>query len=193
MTTLKTRKVSPNQPPESDLKKAVTTQPETKQPTAKQPSAKRSASREASNTASHKQPENLPLQRLRQLRRWLGQHPKIVQLACLITLTSGTTFVLLALLFKGAWTTYPDNNLAVLRSIFLMETSRDTARTIANDDSQVVTRSFNSLDPYLSADDWSWVNRFGNTVTYTREDEHLIASCRSYSPVYMVCNLSEIP
>jgi hypothetical protein len=37
------------------------------------------------------------------------------------------------------------------------------------------------------------MNRFGSTITYGQQDQRLIASCSPYSPLYVICDLSEIP
>ena len=74
-----------------------------------------------------------------------------------------------------------------------MEVGRESTHPIDNDPQKVVTRSFTSLEPHVAEDDWEWRNRFGSTITYQKQDRWLIASCSPYSPLYLVCDLSEVP
>ena len=74
-----------------------------------------------------------------------------------------------------------------------MELGRNSALEIDENPQRVVTRSFTSLEPYVTNDNWEWHNRFGSTITYTKPDRWLIASCSPYSPLYLVCDLSEVP
>ncbi|MEL7143131.1 MAG: hypothetical protein AAGL08_13030 [Cyanobacteria bacterium J06573_11] len=133
-----------------------------------------------------------PPSKLRRAGRFVARHPRWVQAFLLLALTSGTGCFLLYSLFKGAWTPERDN-LTILQTIFKMELERDSTRRIDGDPQQVVTRSYQSLEPYLEEDGWVWVNRFGSTITYGNQNKRLIASCSPYSPLYMVCSLSEIP
>ena len=130
--------------------------------------------------------------RLRRLGRMLARHPRLAQSFGLLTLTTGTGLFLLYLLFRGAWSAHQDN-LSVLHTIFKMETQRESTLAISEDPQQVVTRSYDTLEPHVGADDWVWINRFGSTITYGKQEQRLIASCSPYSPLYMVCSLSEIP
>ena len=128
----------------------------------------------------------------RRLRMTVARHPRLVQFGFLSAIATGTACFLLYSLFKGAWS--PDqNNFAILQTIFKMELSRDSTRPIEGDPQWVITRSFTSLEPYVAQDDWEWRNRFGSTITYQKQDRWLIASCSPYSPLYMICDLSEIP
>jgi len=141
----------------------------------------------------------LPGQFGRQRRRVgavVSRHPVLAQIAVLLVLISGTGCFLLYSLFKGAWS--PEkNNLSILGSILKMEIARESALAIDGNPQQVVTRSYQSLEPYVATEDWVWVNRFGSTSTYGKQDgkqdQRLIASCSAYSPLYLVCNLSETP
>lgn len=128
----------------------------------------------------------------RKSRKTLIHHPQLVQLALFLTLMSGASAVLLCLLFKGAWVSHQDN-FAILSSITKMELSREDARAVNGDSERLVTRTFATLEPSLKADGWSWINRFGSTMTYGKQDQRLIASCSPYSPLYIICDLSEIP
>ncbi|MEL7226831.1 MAG: hypothetical protein AAGL17_18850, partial [Cyanobacteria bacterium J06576_12] len=94
--------------------------------------------------------------------------------------------------FKDAWSPQYDN-LVILKTIFKMELNREDTRMVGEDPQQVITRSYQSLEPYVEDDGWVWVNRFGGTITYGKQEQRLIASCDAYSPLYLVCNLSEIP
>ncbi|MGC1217184.1 MAG: hypothetical protein WA783_18925 [Phormidesmis sp.] len=141
----------------------------------------------------------LPGQFGRQCRRVgavVSRHPVLVQIAVLLVLTSGAGCFLLYSLFKGAWSPEKDN-LSILSSILKMEIARKSALAIDGNSQQVVTRSYQSLEPYVATEDWVWINRFGSTSTYGKQDgkqdQRLIASCSAYSPLYLVCNLSEIP
>ncbi len=133
--------------------------------------------------------------------RWIGSaiacHPRIVQLALLLTMLTGTSSYLLYSLFKDAWSPEKDN-IAILKTIVTLELEREDALPIIDSKSEpvsnlVVTRSYVDLEPYLEIDGWIWINRFGSTITYGRQEEILIASCSTYSPLYLICNLSEIP
>ena len=128
----------------------------------------------------------------RRLRMTVARHPRLVQFGFLSAIATGTACFLLYSLFKDAWS--PDqNNLAILQTIFKMELNRDSAQPIEGDPQRVVTRSFTSLEPYVAQEDWQWRNRFGSTTTYQKQDRWLIASCSPYSPLYLICDLSEIP
>ncbi len=124
------------------------------------------------------------------------RHPVLIQIALLLILAGGASCFLLYSLFKGAWSPEKDN-LSILKTIFKMEVSRKSTLAIEQDPQQVVTRSYQSLEPYVATEDWIWINRFGSTSTYGKQDgnrdQRLIASCSAYSPLYLVCSLSEIP
>ena len=107
-------------------------------------------------------------------------------------LFSGTSLFLLYSLFKGAWSPHQDN-VAVLKTILKMELERENSRLLDLEPHKVVTRSYQSLDPHVASDGWVWINRFGSTITYGKQEQRLIASCSAYSPLYLVCSLSEIP
>lgn len=145
----------------------------------------------ASPEVSQKQPG-----RLRKIGKAIARHPKLVQFFTLLLLTGGTSIFLLYLLFRGAWSTHEDN-LTLLRTIWLMETGGESTRIIGQNPDQnpqrVITRSYETLEPYVEADGWTWVNRFGGTITYGKQEKRLIASCGAYSPLYLICSLSEIP
>lgn len=128
----------------------------------------------------------------RRLRMSAARHPRLVQFGLLSTIAAGTTCFLLYSLFKGAWSSN-QNNFAILQTIFKMEAGRNSTLPIDGDPQRVVTRSFTSLEPYVAQDDWAWRNRFGSTITYQNQDRWLIASCSPYSPLYLVCDLSEVP
>ena len=130
--------------------------------------------------------------RLRKVGRVIAHHPRITQLVLLLAFISGTSVFLLYSLFKGAWSPEQDN-LKILSTILEMEVSRESTIAIEGDNNQVLTRSFQSLEPYVEEDGWTWVNRFGSTITYRKQEQTLIASCSPYSPLYMICSLSEIP
>ncbi|MEO0771310.1 MAG: hypothetical protein AAFY72_18140 [Cyanobacteria bacterium J06649_4] len=130
--------------------------------------------------------------RLRRAGKAIARHPKLTQFFILLTLASGTTLFLLYLLFRGAWSTHQEN-LPVLRAIWLMETKRESTWAMNESPQRVVTRSYDTLEEYVEKDDWTWVNRFGATITYSKQDKRMIASCRPYSPLYLTCNLSELP
>jgi len=130
--------------------------------------------------------------RLRRMGSAIARHPKLTQFFILLTLTSGTTLFLLYLLFRGAWSTHQEN-LPVLRAIWLMETKRESTWAMDEETQRVVTRSYETLEKHVQKDDWTWVNRFGATITYSKQDKRMIASCRAYSPLYLTCNLSKLP
>lgn len=130
--------------------------------------------------------------RLKKLCRAITRHPRITTTALLLILASGTGIVLLCLLFKGAWSGHRDN-VAVLQTILKMELEREDTLAINDDAQQVVTRTYLTLEPHVAQDDWTWINRFGSTITYGKQDQRLIASCSAYSPLYLICDLSEIP
>ena len=130
--------------------------------------------------------------RLRRLGSAFVRHPRLAQTAILLVLATGTGAFLLFSLFRGAWSPH-QNNIGVLTTIFKMELNREDTRIIEENPQQVITRSYRSLEPYVANDDWVWINRFGSTITYGRKDQRLIASCSAYSPLYLICNLSEIP
>lgn len=130
--------------------------------------------------------------RLRSLGRLVARHPRIVQAIVLLAVFSGTGVFLLYLLFRDAWSPEQDN-LGVLRTIWEMETSRESTLAMPDNPQQVVTRSYDTLEASVEADGWVWINRFGSTITYGKQEQRLIASCSPYSPLYLICNLSEIP
>ncbi len=131
--------------------------------------------------------------RLRRIGSAIARHPRLIQFVVLLILLTGTSSFLLYNLFSGAWSPEKDNK-AILQTIFAMEAERKDALPIDGDSpQQIVTRSYADLEPYVEADGWTWINRFGSTITYGRQDQRLIASCSAYSPLYLVCNLSEIP
>ncbi|MEL6454705.1 MAG: hypothetical protein AAFQ40_08310 [Cyanobacteria bacterium J06623_5] len=141
--------------------------------------------------------------RLRKIGTAIARHPRLIQVAVLLILTSGVGVFLFWLLFKGAWSPEKDN-VTVLRTIFKMEFERQDTLPITDGnadetaeapvtDGQVVTRSYETLDPYVEEAGWTWVNRFGSTLTYGKDEQRLIASCSPYSPLYLICSLSEIP
>ena len=121
-----------------------------------------------------------------------ARHPRLIQFGVLSAIATGTVFFLLYTLFKGAWSTHQDN-FAILQTIFKMELGRESTLAIDEDPQRVITRSFTSLEPYVAENDWEWHNRFGSTITYAKQDRWLIASCSPYSPLYLVCDLSEVP
>jgi hypothetical protein len=127
------------------------------------------------------------------LRNRILAQPRLIQLAIALMLLGGTSALLLYILFRGAWPQHQDNKV-ILSSILKMELGRDSSRVIDENDAQrVVTRSFSTLESYLAADGWTWINRFGSTITYGKQNQRLIASCSPYSPLYTICDLSEIP
>ena len=128
----------------------------------------------------------------RRLRMTAARHPRLVQFGVLSAIATGTAFFLLYSLFKGAWSTNQDN-FAILQTIFKMEIGRDSTLAIDDNPQRVITRSFTSLEPHVAQNDWEWSNRFGSTITYQKQDRWLIASCSPYSPLYLVCDLSEVP
>ncbi len=130
--------------------------------------------------------------KLRKIRNGITHHPRLVQVAIFLTLISGTGLVMLYFLFRGAWPKHEDNT-AILNSILKMELNRENIQTIDGDNQRVITRTFSSLEPAVEADGWTWINRFGSTITYGKQDRRLIASCSPYSPLYIICDLSEIP
>jgi len=138
------------------------------------------------------EPNTVKVGRLRRVGGAIARHPRITQTAVLLLLATGTGCFLLYSLFKGAWSPHQDN-IGILTTIFKMELNREDTRVLEDDSRQVITRSYQSLEPYVAEDEWVWVNRFGSTITYGRQDQRLIASCSAYSPLYMVCSLSEIP
>ncbi len=129
--------------------------------------------------------------RLRRIGQFAGRHSTLTQVVIFMAIASGTSLVLLYLLFKGAWSDHKDN-FAILNTIFKMETSRESSLMIGDNDQRVVTRTFSTLEPHLETDGWTWINRFGSTITYGKQDQRLIASCSPYSPLYIVCDFSEI-
>lgn len=128
----------------------------------------------------------------RRFGRAVKRHPNVSQTLFFLILVSGTSVVLLSILFKGAWNTQRDN-LAILSAILKMELNREDARVLEESPERVVTHNFRTLEPHVAADGWEWENRFGNTITYAKQDQRMIASCSPYSPLYMVCDLGEIP
>jgi len=130
--------------------------------------------------------------RLSKLGRAIAHHPNISQTLLFLTATGGATLVLLCLLFKGAWSDR-HNNPAIISAILKMELAREDVRVIESAPERVVTHSFDTLEPHVEADGWEWINRFGNTITYGKQDQRMIASCSPYSPLYMICDLGEIP
>lgn len=127
------------------------------------------------------------------LGKAIARHPRITTTALLLALASGTGIVLLCLLFKGAWSGHQDN-VGILHTLLKMELAREDTLAINDDDTQqVITRTYLTLEPYVAQDDWTWINRFGSTITYGKQDQRLIASCSAYSPLYLICDLSEIP
>ena len=130
--------------------------------------------------------------RLRRFGRLIARHPRITQIVVLLALISGTGIFLLYLLFRDAWSPEQDN-LRVMRTIWQMETNRETLLAVEGNPQQVVTRSYETLENNVEADGWVWVNRFGSTLTFGQQEQRMIASCSPYSALYLVCNLSEIP
>lgn len=134
----------------------------------------------------------IPKSRWRSVRAQVARRARLLQIAGLLLTLGGTSIFLLCLLFRDAWSEHQDN-FGILQTILKMELGRDDALAIENDSQQVVTRAYANLEPYLETDGWIWINRFGSTMTYGREEQRLIASCSPYSPLYLICNLSEIP
>ncbi|MGB3765886.1 MAG: hypothetical protein WA947_04965 [Phormidesmis sp.] len=161
---------------------------------ATQPSAVRPASSQIEAAIAADKPVSIVRRpsTWRRLRMSAARHPRIVQLGVLSAIATGTAFFLLYSLFKGAWSENQDN-FAILHTIFKMEIGRDSALAIDNNPQRVTTRSFTSIEPYVAKDNWEWRNRFGSTITYQKQDRWLIASCSPYSPLYLVCDLSEVP
>lgn len=149
-------------------------------------------------TAADLSPTASPIASVAKPSRWrrictqVKRHPKLVTTACLLSLLGATGVFLLYLLFKGAWS-QDKNNVAILHTILKMELAREDTLAIEDDPQQVVTRTYLTLEPHVGTDGWQWINRFGGTTTYGKQNQRLIASCAPYSPVYLVCNLSEIP
>lgn len=152
---------------------------------------KNSATKAAARPIAFK-PKKAKKGRLRKVGSAIARHPRITQSVLLLALISGTSLFLLYSLFKGAWSSEQDN-LKILNTILKMEIARESAIALEDSSNQVVTRSFQSLEPYVENDGWTWVNRFGSTITYSKQEQLLIASCSPYSPLYMICSLSEIP
>ena len=166
-------------------KRDAATQPKTTHSALGQTEAVKTASNEPISTVS--QPSSW-----RRLRMSAARHPRLIQLGVLSVIATGTTLFLLYSLFKGAWSAN-QNNFAILQTIFKMELDRESAHTLNDNPQKVVTRSFTSLEPYVAENNWEWRNRFGSTITYQKQDRWLIASCTPYSPLYLVCDLSEAP
>lgn len=127
----------------------------------------------------------------RKLGSAIKRHPNVSQTLLFLMLIGGTSAVLLTLLFRDAWSDRY-NNVAVLSTILKMELNREDARILEGSPDRVVTHTFRTLEPHVEADGWEWMNRFGNTITYGRQDQRMIASCSAYSPLYMICDLGEI-
>ncbi|MEO1387694.1 MAG: hypothetical protein AAFV85_10015 [Cyanobacteria bacterium J06634_6] len=130
--------------------------------------------------------------RLRSVGQAIARHPKITQAVVLLILISGTGVFLLYLLFRDAWSPEHDN-IGVMRTIFQMETQRESTLPLEDNPQQVVTRSYQTLENSVEADGWVWINRFGSTITFGKQEQRMIASCSPYSALYLVCNLGEIP
>ena len=128
----------------------------------------------------------------RKLGNAIKRYPNVSQLLLFFALIGGTSLILLTMLFKDAWSDRY-NNIAILRAILTMELSREETRVIEDSPERVVTHTFKTLEPHVEADGWVWINRFGNTITYGKQDQRMIASCSPYSPLYMICDLGEIP
>ena len=128
----------------------------------------------------------------RKLGRAIKRYPNASQTLLFLMIISGTSVVLLSLLFREAWSDRY-NNLAIISNILKMELNREDFRLLEDSPERVVTHTFQTLEPHVEADGWSWVNRFGNTITYGKQDQRMIASCAPYSPLYIVCDLGEIP
>lgn len=128
----------------------------------------------------------------RRFRMTTQRHPRLVKLGLFSAIATTTAFLLLYSLFKGAWSADRDN-FAILQTIFKMELGRDSTLAINGNPQRVITRSFTSLEPHVAQEDWEWSNRFGSTITYQKQDRWLIASCTPYSPLYLICDLSEVP
>lgn len=128
----------------------------------------------------------------RKLGRAIKRYPNISQTLIFALLISGTSVALLSLLFKDAWSDRHDNT-EVIATILKMELNREDVRVLNDSPERVVTHTFETLEPHVESDGWTWVNRFGNTITYGKQDQRMIASCAPYSPLYMVCDLGEIP
>lgn len=151
------------------------------------------SSRETVSKANTSKGSNPKVSRWKKIGKAIAHHPRITTTALLLALASGTGIVLLCLLFKGAWSSHQDN-VAILNTILKMELGReDTLAIDEADTQQVITRTYLTLEPYVAQDDWTWINRFGSTITYGKQDQRLIASCSAYSPLYLICDLSEIP
>ena len=130
--------------------------------------------------------------RLRRLGRAIAHYPNLAQMLIFMMAIGGTSLVLLGLLFRDAWSDR-HNNTAIISAILKMELAREDFRVIESSPERVVTHTFATLEPHVEADGWTWINRFGNTITYGKQDQRMIASCSPYSPLYVVCDLGEIP
>ena len=159
------------------------------------PAEKEIFSTESSSALSQPKPEAAPKQRFKVVRgtgRFIRRHPRFSQTLLVLMIVGGTGLFLLHSLFREAWSSERDH-LSVMRTIFDLETAREDALPIDDDLQQVITRSYQDLEPYVAEEGWVWENRFGSTITYAKQDKHLIASCGPYSALYMICNLSEVP
>lgn len=129
---------------------------------------------------------------LRSVGSAVASHPRLVSLLALLLVAGGTGICLLYLLFRGALSQH-QNNAVILQTIWKMEIERKDAIALKNNPDRIVTRTFLTLEPHVEADGWTWINRFGSTITYGRQEQRMIASCSPYSPLYLICDLSEIP
>ncbi len=141
---------------------------------------------------------SLPMAIILRPNRWrritarIAHHPKILTGLALLAIASSTSAFLGYQLFKEALANHRDN-IAILRTLLEMELAQASALPIENDPQQLITRTYSTLEPYLEADGWQWVNRFGSTSTYVKPNQQLIVSCSPYSPLYLICDTSEIP
>ncbi|MFK8182088.1 MAG: hypothetical protein AB8B99_01850 [Phormidesmis sp.] len=162
-------------------------------PPSKKPPSNKSKSRDlAGEISSENKIYNQKKGSLRTLGHIILRYPNVAQILLFLTVIGGTSLVLIGLLFQGAWSDR-DNNFAILNTILKMELNREDVRTLEDSPERVLTHTFRTLEPHVEADGWTWINRIGKTITYGKQDQRMIASCRPYSPLYMICELGEIP
>lgn len=129
--------------------------------------------------------------RWRRITARVAHHPRILTGLALLAIVGSTSALLGYQLFKGAWANHRDNA-KIVRTLLKMELAQASALPLENNPQQLITRTYSTLEPHLEADGWQWINRFGSTSTYAKPNQQLIVSCSPYSPLYLICDVSEI-
>lgn len=74
-----------------------------------------------------------------------------------------------------------------------MELTRTNVAMVGSNQQRLLIRTFPSLKTYLEQYGWTWKDRMGAVVVYSKVHRRLDANCVMYSRNYMICNLNQVP